>query len=172
MARKLKVYLEKCQAMLDELDIPYCKDIEELSVSHAERRWGRTVWKNVNGERQHFKIEISYKLVNPKYTETDDGLINTMIHELLHTCPDGRGHGVSWKKYAQMVYDRYGIDIKRCGSDDEKGANKDVIKNTYKYMLKCKCCGKEIGRYKMSPVISNYTAYHCGTCNGELIRIR
>lgn len=68
--RKLKDYMEKCMAMLDELNIPYRKDIKELSVSHAERRWGRTSWRtSVNtGKRTDFKISISYKLINEKYT--------------------------------------------------------------------------------------------------------
>lgn len=173
--RKLKEYMEKCMAMLDELNIPYCKDIKELSVSHAERRWGQTSWRtSVNtGKRSDFKISISYKLINEKYTPTDEGLINTMIHELLHTCPDCHGHGTQWKTYAKMVYDRYGIDIKRCGNDNDKGVTEgeqDIVKK-FTYVVQCTSCGNKIGRYRMSKVIECPENFRC-KCGGELKRIK
>lgn len=168
--RKLKDYMEKCMRMLDELNIPYCKDIKELSVSHAKRRWGRTSWRtSVNtGERTDFKISISYKLINEKYTPTDEGLMNTMIHELLHTTPQGQGHTGMWKTYAKMVYDRYGIDIKRCGGVDEK--EQDVVKK-FTYVVQCKKCGAKIGRYRMSKVIEHPQNFCC-KCGGDLKRIK
>lgn len=172
MQRKLKDYLQKCTEMCDKLNIPISHNIEELSVSHAEHRWGRTSWKNINGERQHFKISISYHLINPKHTETDDGLINTMIHELLHTCPDCKGHGAKWKAYADMIYQHYGINIKRADSSEEKKMDKQVMRNTYKYIVQCEKCGAEYGRYKMSPVIEYCNHYRCGTCKGKLIRVK
>lgn len=171
--RKLKDYMERCMAMLDELNIPYSKDIKELSVSHAEHRWGRTVWRNVNvngvRERQDYKIEISYKLINEKYTPTDDGLINTMIHELLHTTPDGSGHTGMWKVYAEKVYSRYGIDIKRCGSDDDKGCNS---MSTYKYIVQCPKCQKPTGRYRTSKLILHPENFRCRVCGSPIVRIK
>lgn len=169
--RKLKDYMEKCMKMLDELNIPYCKDIKELSVSHAERRWGRTKWTNRNGERIDFKIEISYKLINEKYAPTDEGLMNTMIHELIHTCPNCTGHGTQWKAYANMVYQRYGIDIKRCGSDDDKGVSRDEVIKAYPYIIQCTSCNNQIGRYRMSDAIRYPQNYRC-KCGGNLNRIK
>lgn len=172
--RKLKDYMEKCMKMLDELNIPYCKDIKELSVSHAERRWGQTSWiQSVStGERTDFKISISYKLINEKYTPTDEGLMNTMIHELLHTCPNCQGHGKTWQTYGRMVYNKYGIDIKRCGNDDDKQCNSDMVNLSYKYMLKCTGCGNQIGRYRMAKCISHPQNYSCAKCGNSLIRIK
>ena len=173
MQRKLADYLQKCTEMCDKLNIPVSHDIKELSVSHAERRWGRTSWRNgISGTREDFKISISYKLINPKYTETDEGLINTMIHELLHTCPKCNGHGATWKMYANQIYNAYGIDIKRCGSDDDKGCNEEKIKESYKYIIECTKCKQTIGRYKMSKHIAHPDWFVCGKCGGALKRIK
>lgn len=165
--RELGKYMERCTAMLDELHIPYSKNIINVSVSNKERTWGRCIAIGT----VNYMIEISYKLVNPEITETDDGLINTMLHELLHTCADCTGHDRQWKRYAQMIYDRYGIDIKRTSSDEEKQLNRDVIRNQYTYMVQCTKCGNLIGRYRMSDVIKNPNSYRC-KCGGNLTRTK
>ena len=57
-----------------------------------------------------------------------NGLKNTIIHELLHTCVGCMNHKAKWKFYADKVNRAYGYDdIKRTSTADEKGV-KEVIR--------------------------------------------
>lgn len=58
--------------------------------------------------------------------DTDiDGLKNTIIHELLHTCKGCMKHTGEWKQLAEKVNRYYGYNIKRCDSADEKGISEE-----------------------------------------------
>lgn len=80
-----------------------------------------------------FKIEIAECLVNE---DSYDDLLNTMIHEILHACKDAEGHGKVWKKYAQMIKEAYGIEIKR--TNDKPTVKVDEARFTHK--LICTNC--------------------------------
>ena len=45
-------------------------------------------------------------------------LRKTLIHELLHTVPDGLRHTGEWKKWARYVSARTGYNIQRCDGDE------------------------------------------------------
>ncbi len=62
-----------------------------------------------------FYIEISgHTLQN-----TERSLRNTLIHELIHTVPDGLCHTGEWKRWARYVSAKTGYDIQRCGGRDD-----------------------------------------------------
>ena len=61
-----------------------------------------------------FYIEISgHTLQN-----TEKSLKNTLIHELIHTVPDGLCHTGEWKKWAKYVSEKTGYNIKRLDGDE------------------------------------------------------
>ena len=78
------------------------------------------------------RITITDDLVKPEFK---DELLNTIIHEMLHTVSDAVGHGKRWKEYAQMVYDAYGIRIRRTDDKEHCRNLKD-----YRFYLTCSNC--------------------------------
>ena len=82
---------------------------------------GKTHWHQTHprscckreGSKSHseyeYYIEISrYTLNNP-----EKSIRNTLIHELLHTVPDGMRHTGAWKKWAKYVSSKTGYTIQR-----------------------------------------------------------
>jgi predicted metal-dependent hydrolase len=167
MKRNLNEYLQKCLEMCDKCDIPYRK-IDSIVEDKAKKRWGQC--RHRNGK---IIIGISYQLVDSTYSENDTGLINTIIHEILHTCDGCSNHGKLWKSYADRIYKQYGIEIKRTSTYEEKQVNEEIKENESKYAVQCKKCGKVFPYYRMGKVVKhpeNFNHLQCG--NGELKRIR
>lgn len=164
----------ECMEMLDNLNIPYSRDIH-MSVNYrADRRWGRCE-RTADG----FNITISDKLLDER--NSINGLKETILHELLHTISGCMNHGEKWKRYAKMVNNAYGHDVKRCNTAEEKGVCDEMIaemqaKRAMKlaskptYIVACTKCGHKYIRHKMSKLVSNPDLYLCGTCDGKLIR--
>ena len=76
----------------------------------------------------------------------DDALMNTLIHEYLHTCPKCMNHGKIWQKYARKINEKYHYNIKRTTSSAEKGIKEETEKP--KYIVTCPHCGKVHDRDK------------------------
>lgn len=76
---------------------------------------------------------------------TDEDIKDTIIHEILHTFDDTKGHNSKWQYYARYVNNRTNYNISRCGSIDEvyNKANIERPKKelTYKWEISCRKCG-------------------------------
>ena len=55
-------------------------------------------------------------------------------------------------------------------SYEEKGVKDNRVKPTYRYVLKCESCGREVLRQKKCAVVEHPEHYRC-ECGGKLIRI-
>lgn len=138
-------------------------NITDVSINtRATTRWGQCVKKD-----GHFTINISERLLSDNIP--DDGLKNTIIHEILHTCKDCQNHGKEWKKYASIINERYGYKIKRADTAKEKGVSEDDLFANAKHKFTCTNCGNSIYRQRESKFTRNYTRYRCGICGGKLI---
>ena len=114
----------------------------EFSINTRKKKsWGTcwTHWDNSNRTKWHFTIEISSRLF---VDGAEKGLRETVLHELIHACDEcvGVHHGGKWAEYAELVNDCYGLNIKRCNSNADKGLAED--RNEYR--CKCSKCGKMI----------------------------
>lgn len=161
--RNLYEYAAKAMMMLDDCGIPYA-DIEDFTVNTRSRRWGQC--RRENG---CYFISVSATLLDERNDE--DGLLNTLIHELLHTCPGCWNHGAAWQQQAQRVENAYGLHITRLSSAEEKGVTFDARptrSHEKRYAIRCEHCGKIYRREKRSKVITNYSRYRCGVCGGHL----
>lgn len=162
--RDLMSYANFCMKMLDEIGIPYSK-VEEFTVNKRARRWGLCSLRNGK-----YYIQINTTLLDERNGE--DGLINTIIHELLHTCHGCMNHGKMWKSYAEQVRKTYGYNIKRTSDNEEKcvtTGNLNESKREYKYFVYCKKCGKLIvKRKRRSELIDNIGRYTHTNCGGKL----
>lgn len=162
--RNLNVIAKECMKMLDDIGVKYGNVTEFTINTRAHRRWGQCK-RVANG----YSINISATLLD----ESNDvnGLKNTILHELLHTCDGCMNHGTKWKTLASKVNNAYGYNIKRCSDANEKGVENDT-RVVYKYEIQCQECGHSYKREKMSKAIQHPEKYRCGQCHGKLKRIK
>ena len=164
--RDIMEYAEFCMEMLDEIGVPY-RTPETFTINTRARRWGQC--KRVNATGKYY-IDINITLLDERNGE--DGLINTILHELLHTCPNCMNHGTEWKKWAAKVMRHYGYNITRVSDDDDKDVttgNFNYKPTVYKYLLYCEDCGKLVARRKRRCDLTEYPMLwkHSG-CGGSL----
>lgn len=127
--------------------------------TRARRRLGCCYCQN-----GRYWIEVSASILD------DEGLLRqTLIHELLHTCPGCRNHGDRWKAYAQLVNQSLGYQIQRTvKTDSDPGP---LRHEEVKYILECQRCGAHIKRKRMSKAVKSPWRYRC-PCGGKLKRIQ
>lgn len=168
--RILQAHAQICMDMLDRLNIQYGENIIFVVNSRAKTRWGQC--KRTQGKWQ---ISISSVLLEDR--NSVEGLENTILHELLHTCPGCQNHGSEWKRLADKVNRAYGYTIKRTSTAKEKGLCEDaqrereeqrIKRASPQYMLVCQNCGYKYYRKKASKVVTCVDKYRCGKCHGFL----
>lgn len=129
----------------------------------ARTRWGQCR-KNPDGT---FEIEIAKQLlVDDRISEK--ACKETILHELLHTCPGCMKHTGMWKTYARYINSLYGYKIKRVTLGKEKGVeNYEAKQQPVKYVYICEVCGAVVKRKRESNFTRNYKQYRCGRCGGR-----
>lgn len=158
--RDLFTYVIDCMEKLDHLHIAYGNVIDVTVNTRARKRWGQCC--AVPGG---YTININSVLLDERNGE--NGLIETIIHELLHTCRDCMNHGQQWKNYAEKVNAAYGYNIKRASDASEKGVVYQEEKPV-KYKFICLDCGQVITRQRKSQFTEHYSRYRCGRCGGQI----
>lgn len=98
---------------------------------------------------------------------TEESCLETLAHELLHTCPGCQNHGALWKRYAKQMNEAYGYNIQRVAAEGTAGG---VLPRPFKYLFRCEKCGAELGRYRASPLTRHPEGYRC-RCGGRLHRV-
>jgi len=174
--RDLKKIFYNCIAMMDEIGMDY-GNISKVEVNtRAKNRWGQCkhkyIGKDPNGNIKYdHSINISSILLDERVPI--ESLENTIIHEILHTCPGCQNHGPEWKRRAAKVKKELGYDIKRCDSEFDKGINSSVVSDYYKpkYIVKCTGCGREVSKQRMCSMIKTPQYWRCGVCGGKFERI-
>ena len=71
--------------------------ITEVRVSNRKSTWGRCI-RRMDGT---CTIEISEQLLDDNVS--DLATMDTVVHEVLHTCPNCYGHDKQWKTYARKL---------------------------------------------------------------------
>ncbi len=163
--KQLEKYVAQCQHDLDILGIPYGKVRSWEINTRAKSRWG--LCKRLKGGE--FAISIAQALLED---DTDDqALMDTIMHELLHTVPGCLEHKGKWKLYADLVNRRLPqYTIKRSTSYEEKGLTPPQSEAAVHYILRCSKCGAEFQRSRKSKLVKNPEKFRCGICYGRLIR--
>lgn len=160
--KRLDELLKEVIIEVKSIGIPISDNIDKsvLINKRAKSRFGACKIENVNNKK-HFKIEIRSAL----YICEDFKLKEVLAHEVLHTCRGCANHGETWKRYAKLMNDQYGYNIKRVANNREYDL--DTSCGNYKYKIICNKCGKEIYRQKKTKVITNIENYRC-KCGGKL----
>lgn len=110
-----------------------------ISLQVNMRAVGRAgICKRYRG-KGYCTIEVSESL----FQLDDDAVINTLIHEILHTFKDTNGHKGKWKVYADEISKNTKYKITRL-------ADSSNIIIDYKYQITCKNCGLIKNNHRLS----------------------
>ena len=109
-----------------------------------------------------FVVELTHRLLDA----SDRACLQTLAHEVLHTCPGCRNHGPLWRTYAGQMNAAFGYAISRTGTCGELGVPDE---RPVRYLLVCSRCGREFPRMKASPLVRHPERYRC-RCGGTLLR--
>lgn len=162
--RDLMEYAQKAMTILDDMEIKYGNIASFTVNTRAKKRWGLCT-ETPSG----YVIAIASCLLDERNDES--GLMNTLLHELLHSVPDCMNHGALWQCLAARVYKEHGYNIKRTSSAEEKGiVYKEEIVRKPKYKFICQNCGQTIIRYRECDFTLRYNKYRCGICKGKFER--
>lgn len=173
--KNLNEYFELCKTILDDCGISYSHYTTIKANNRLTACYGRTkrLWGKLFDDNWFYVIDINSTLLSDSVG--DKALENTILHELLHTCRGCFNHGDVWKRYAQIVNEKFGYDIKRCGGDkDDSGAEKALIEkrkavSPYKYKLYCHTCGATWYYKRKTRAITSPGIYRCGKCKTTLV---
>lgn len=157
----LREALNECMKQCDALKIPYGNVFTIEASKRVTKRWGCCRYTRFGS-----LITINKRLLEADVSKM--ALMDTVMHELLHTCEGCQNHGERWKRYGEMVNKAYGYNIKRCTSTEEKGIA-EPIRAAAKYRFMCKHCGSIVTRERASKFTRNPDAYRCGKCGGKFI---
>jgi predicted SprT family Zn-dependent metalloprotease len=133
--------------------------------TRALTRWGQC---RHNPDGTHI-IEISYRLMEDSVSE--EALMNTLMHELIHTIKGCNNHGVNFKRVAAQINRAYGLNIKTCTSAAEKGVAEVQRKVVIKHRFVCEDCGQTVERQRESDFTRRYQRYTCGCCGGAFKKL-
>ena len=170
--KDLNRLVEECKRDIDSLGIEI-GNINSVTVNtRSKRRWGQCT-RHPDGT---YDITISDRLLADNVD--DMAAKNTIAHELLHTIRGGSGHKGAWKSAAFHMNARYGYNIKRTTSCEEKGVEyvPSAIKSKPpKYIIKCGNCGKEYKYYKKCKMVTAFIDRpdyvrrncYCGRCKSH-----
>lgn len=109
--------LSECIELMKELGVPIsdciCPEVRlngsRCRMASCYDRGGRKAYTEYD-----FYIEMSGHILQ----NTERSLRSVLIHELLHTMPEGYDHRGEWKKWAKYVSEKTGYNIKRCEGDE------------------------------------------------------
>lgn len=114
---RLNRMLAECIELMKELGVPISDSIcPEVKLVGTHSYYGRC---NPEGSLKRF-TEFDYYIEISGHTlqNTEKSLRNTLIHELIHTVPDGLCHTGEWKKWAKYVSEKTGYNIQRLSCDE------------------------------------------------------
>lgn len=128
----------------------------------AKNRFGQCRKNNVLNT---YSLNFNYLIFDDN--ADDIAIMNTIIHEILHTCKDCMTHKDEWKRLANYVTANTIYTITRTNSYADFGIEKPKREKKHNYVFVCKDCGQIIIRERASKFTKHYDWYKCGKCGGD-----
>lgn len=139
--------------------IPISQEIDTVTYKNVRSYWGKCRKKSDGG----FDIYI-----NAALEDNRRAMLNTMIHELIHTCSGCMNHSVRWKKYAAALNAAEGLHIRTAETEKDTGVKARPPK--VNYAVECEN-GHRLERERMSLLIKNPEHYICRECRTRFHRV-
>lgn len=158
--------------MLKAIDIPISESIcPEVLLANSHSFFGQccpkeSTLKCLRPQGYDYYIRIScFTLQN-----SEKSVMNTILHELIHTCKDTHGHDKQWQAYGRRIHETYGYDIRRQGGDKSAqdiknlSAGRTRRRSFLQYRLTCSDCGHSWSYTKAGKVVKSYKQCSCPYC--------
>ena len=158
--KNLNKLFEQAMSIVEGCGIETGNIVEVTINTRAKKRWGQC---RRTGDRYY--INISSRILQDEVNT--HATMETIIHEILHTCDGCMNHGKEWKRLANIIARETGFNITTTSSAEKFGLE-EVVKVKDNYVFVCEKCGQIIRRDRMSKFVKNYQHYRCGKCRGEL----
>lgn len=164
MKTRLLRLFNECLAEADAIGINYGK-IDRITVSYKDTHWFGICHKFTD----FYTIEIAHFILGDN--TTDEQVKNTIMHEILHTCPNCMRHNSNWKRKVNMVNDCYAFyHISTYSEFEDFGLSVEKVLKP-KYILKCEKCSYTIGYQRKCKIVNHPSLYCCGKCGGDFCLI-
>lgn len=142
---------------------PISNNIKEVKIGWSKNSAGKCILHRMNYKPLYYRISISkYTLGFKKVSDID----NVIVHELLHTVPNGMSHKGQWAMFANKANKMFGLHITVYVP---KELETPVPPVKYKYFIKCECCGKTYKYQKIGAayksVLNNEHRFRCCACH-------
>lgn len=111
----------------------------------------------------------------------EEEIRTVIMHEVLHTIKNSKGHDYIWCNAASKVlnaydymYGEYHLHSHPYSKDRSNYPHTKLEIGTYKYILKCPKCGQLFQKNKMCKMVKYYDSYYHKVCGKEykLVRIK
>lgn len=163
--KNLNKLFEDCMMELKSINIDVSNKITEVKVNGRLRTTMGMCYRN--NRTKTYSIAINPALLADSADEME--VKDTIIHEILHTCPNSFNHGYEWKLRADKVNRKLGYHVSTYANRKEVEAKGIQLKiEDWKYALKCVECGNQYKRKRWSYALENPSNYKCGKCGGSL----
>lgn len=139
-----------------------------VRISKAESYWMKI--RSFRSRPGEYELSVSRMF---ECYDTDNRawkrMLESMIHELIHTLPNGMNHGWTFKYYCSRVMVNFPeYTLATCTGPGEGFVAAEKVIH-YQYMVRCTCCGLEDKYQRESKVVKFPEKYRCGKCGGRLI---
>lgn len=109
--------LPECIKLMKEFGVPISDSIcPEVRLNGSRSRMA--TYYDRGGRKAYTEYDYYIEISGHILQNTEKSLRSVLIHELLHTMPEGYDHRGEWKKWAKYVSEKTGYNIKRCEGDE------------------------------------------------------
>ena len=138
-------------------------NIVKINVSKARSYWGQI---RVLPDGYGLRISNTFEYI-PTTELFNKRLMSCILHELIHTQDGCMNHGKKFKRFAQIVNQKWpGYDVSTSTSEEEYGIASKQLKA--KYVVTCKACGQKYYYQRRPKYYKNMNRYMCcGKCNAS-----
>ena len=166
--QRFKEKVQYCLQKLNDLGVPISQSIY-FAFNKGFSYYGRTHF----GKKIKEKYDCDYYITLNKFLITDKDIMNTAVHELLHTVKGGMTHGGEWKKWKLFVNKNSEFKVtilSKVKLDSGAYKNKKVfLEGDFNpqtmELLQCpKCCRKIAVKKGTCKTKDGKCKYFCSTC--------
>lgn len=177
--RDLQEYFRKAMTIVEDCGIDEnFRIIEVKKLRKNANNWGTCA---CNPNTMTAVIKINPMILDETIIPSDESLLDTMIHEILHACANyGDGHEGMWAYYAEKVRKATGMKLHVTESCESMGMTDEAINNyrmermikKNKYIVRCSNpqCECKWGFSRMCDKVRYPQHYRCGRCRSTLVR--
>lgn len=150
--KDLMYYVNYAYMILNECNIPYSNYITFNTPKQWKGKWGNC-HRDYDYILRKYRYDITLNKILLEETTSEDALMDTLLHEIIHTCDGAFKHTGNFKVYANKVNSKFGYHIKRCTSEEEKGL--ELPKPIYRYTVECDNCHSQWHYQKRTKFINS-----------------